>query len=72
MEKQLVINKKTGLLGKVKDPSKLAELAMEMIQNNALRQKLIEGAKAHVLKFSKENTAKNTLRHYREILDQSS
>lgn len=69
---ELVINKKTGLLGKVKDPSKLAELAMEMIQNNALRQKLIEGAKAHVLKFSKENTAKNTLRHYREILDQSS
>ncbi|WP_291723601.1 glycosyltransferase family 4 protein [Bernardetia sp.] len=62
-----VINEKTGLLSPIKDTTSLAENVERMLQNDELRQKLVEGATKHLQHFTKENTAKKTLEIYKEI-----
>ena len=62
-----VIHEKTGLLSPIKDAVSLAENVERVLQNDELRQKLVEDATNHLQNFTKENTAKKTLEIYKEI-----
>lgn len=62
-----VIDKKTGLLSKIKDAFSLAENVEKVLFDEELRNKLIRNATLHLQNFTKENTAKKTLEIYHSI-----
>jgi glycosyltransferase involved in cell wall biosynthesis len=66
---ELVLHQKTGLLAPVKDASRLAQYVLEILENSTQKQILIENAWQHLQNFTKENTAAQTLAHYRELLE---
>ncbi|QSE96379.1 glycosyltransferase family 4 protein [Fulvivirga lutea] len=65
---ELVINEQTGLLCDVKDSNHLTEAVLRLASDNELKQRLITNAKAHIKNFTKEETAKKTLKIYQEIV----
>ncbi|MEQ8925434.1 MAG: glycosyltransferase family 4 protein [Fulvivirga sp.] len=65
---ELVINEQTGLLCAVKDSNHLSEAVLRLASDNELKQRLITNAKAHIKNFSKEETAKKTLKVYQEVI----
>lgn len=64
---ELVENEKSGLLCPVKDVNCLTESVIKLIHEHSLAQKLRDGAHEKVKLFSKQQTAKDTLTHYREV-----
>lgn len=67
---ELIIHEQTGLIGGIKNPSQLAEQVIRLLEEPALVQQLIAGANQHLQQFTKEQTAKQTLKVYQQILDQ--
>lgn len=65
---ELVEHEKTGLLCEVKNVGEVETAVERMIEDNALRQLCADGAKTKVQQFSKQNTAKQTLKNYLEVL----
>ncbi|MAY82666.1 MAG: glycosyl transferase [Flavobacteriales bacterium] len=65
---ELVENEKTGLLCDVGDSNSLSESLARLKNDAQLRQKLIAEAAEKVKKFSKAQTAQDTLAVYRELL----
>lgn len=65
---ELVKNEKTGLLCKVGDSRALSEKLIRLKNDGALRDKLTAAAADKVKKFSKSQTAKDTLAVYRDLL----
>jgi glycosyltransferase involved in cell wall biosynthesis len=66
---EIVIHEETGLLSSVGDYKDLGDLILRIINEPDLRQKLISNSKKMVRQnFSKEITARRTLKVYREIL----
>ncbi|MDB9963858.1 glycosyltransferase [Vicingaceae bacterium] len=66
--KELVENEKTGLLCEVKNVEQLTQAVERMINEPGLRESCSAAAKSKVQLFSKQQTAKNTLKYYLEIL----
>lgn len=64
---ELLENEKSGLLCPVKDVDCLSKNVIRLIHDKALAQSLRKGASDKVKLFSKQQTAKDTLKHYREI-----
>lgn len=64
---ELVIHEKTGLLAEVKDVEALYAFVIRLIKDKTLRDQLVERGLKHVQLFSKENTAKETLKIYETI-----
>ena len=67
--KELVENEKTGLLCEVKNVEQLTQAVGRMIAESTLRENCTSAAKRKVQLFSKQQTAKNTLKYYLEVLD---
>lgn len=65
---EMVIHEKTGLLAPIAHPEELARQVKRVVTDDALRKKLIRGAREKVKDFSKENTAAGTLQAYKEVL----
>ncbi|MFT6947334.1 MAG: glycosyltransferase involved in cell wall biosynthesis [Vicingaceae bacterium] len=65
---ELVENEKTGLLCEVKNVNQIAEAVERMIVDPELRVSCAKNALAKVQVFSKQETAKNTLKYYSELL----
>lgn len=65
---ELIIHKKTGYLGKIKDPQSLAEGVKLALQHPDEKEAWIAGGKARLHLFTRELTAKNTLAAYQEII----
>jgi len=65
---ELIENEKTGLLCEVKNAEQITVAVERMISEPAVREKCAEGARKKVQLFSKEETAKNTLQHYLNLL----
>ncbi|WP_375559140.1 glycosyltransferase family 4 protein [Bernardetia sp. OM2101] len=66
-----VINNQTGLLSKIKDSASLAENVEKVLNDDELRNKLIENAILHLQNFTKEHTAKKTLEIYKNVTHSS-
>ncbi|MGH1363829.1 MAG: glycosyltransferase [Calditrichia bacterium] len=66
---ELVLPEKTGLLCPVKDEACLSKAVHRMLDEVNLAKRLTTGAKQHVQKFYKGETAKRTLEIYRNILE---
>ncbi len=64
---ELVEDQKSGLLCEVKDSDCLAKSTLSLLEDQALVDKIRAEAKEKVKKFSKAETAKKTLKHYREV-----
>jgi glycosyltransferase involved in cell wall biosynthesis len=64
---ELVEDRKTGLLCPVKDSSEISKAVLELIEDTDLAKQLTQQAKVKVKKFSKSETAKQTLVHYKEV-----
>ena len=64
---ELVENEKTGLLCAVKDVECLTKAILRIQNEKGLKEKLTEAASEKVQYFSKEATAANTLKYYREV-----
>lgn len=67
---ELVINKKTGLLRNVKDPSALAEAVCEILKNPQEAKSYVANAFEHLEGFSRSATAAKTLSVYKQILQE--
>lgn len=65
---ELVEPEKTGILCEVGDKLDLAMQLLRLKRDEALRMKLVEGAKEKVQQFSKAKTAQQTLAVYLELL----
>ena len=65
---ELVVHNQTGLLAGVKQPEELANGVITLLEDNHLKHRLVSNARIQSKEFSKENTAKNILGVYREIL----
>jgi len=65
---ELIIHKKTGFLGKVKDPHSLAEGVKLALSNPTEREAWVQGGKERLKGFTRDITAKNTLAAYEEII----
>jgi len=65
---ELVKDESTGLLCPVKAPQALAAAVQRITSDQHLRDRLISQAKLKVEGFSKAETARKTLQHYRQIL----
>lgn len=65
---ELIIHKKTGYLGKVKDAESLASGVKLAIQNPEERMAWVNGGKERLKLFTRDITAKNTLAAYQEII----
>lgn len=65
---ELVKPEQTGLLAEVKNPEQLASGVLRLLDDQSLKQQLVNNAKAMSDEFSKENTAKSILKVYLEIL----
>lgn len=65
---ELVIDHETGLLAPVGDSSILADRIEQILDDAALRRRLVEAAKRLASGFSNERMATNTLAAYRMIL----
>ncbi len=65
---ELIIHKKTGYLGKVKDPKSLAAGVKLALQNPKEKQAWVDGGKERLRLFTRDITAKNTLAAYQEII----
>ena len=68
---EIIHHKKTGLLAPVADAQTLARNVQELIQDTALRERIVNQAYASLSKFSKENMALKTLEIYRQVLGES-
>lgn len=66
-----VINNETGLLCPVKDHEALSLALIQLIDDTLLQDRLVGNAKKHLMKFTKEETANQTLRIYEEVLSES-
>ncbi len=66
---ELVKHQETGLLAPVKDADLLAKHLQKLISNDSLRDKLTKNALKWVQKFSKKETARQTLLSYQELLN---
>lgn len=64
---EIVINEFNGLTTNIQDSEKLSEQVLRILNNNALREKLIANAKEFVKNFSKQEMAKKTLEVYRSV-----
>lgn len=64
---ELVEDQKTGLLCPVKDVDCLSANVSKLLNDASLSQQIIKGASEKVKQFSKEHTAKETLKHYQDI-----
>lgn len=65
---ELIENEKTGLLCEVKNIEQLTIAVERMIAEPLVRENCTQEAKRKVQLFSKEQTAKNTLKYYLEVL----
>ena len=61
---EIVIHEKTGLLASVGDAAGLAAQVVRMMQDDALKNAIIQGATAHLEDFTKEATATKTIAEY--------
>ena len=66
--KETVLDEQTGLSSAVGDAQHLASQLERMVTDVALREQLVGNAYEFVQQFSKENTARNTLDIYKEVL----
>lgn len=64
---EIVKNEINGLTSPVKDPIKLSEQVLRMLNETNMRASLIENAKMFVKNYSKEEMAIKTLNVYKEI-----
>lgn len=64
---EIVIHRQTGLACEVKEHNCLAEQVWRVIKDGELRHELVKNAYELAKAFSKENMAKQTLKHYEEI-----
>jgi L-malate glycosyltransferase len=65
---EIVKHNVNGLLAPVKDTDELVKNVLSIMEDDNLRQKLIQQAREDVKKFSKESMAAKTLEVYREVL----
>ena len=65
---ELIEHEKTGLLCEVKNVLQIEKAVNRMIEDVDLKDMLVKNAKEKVQAFSKKETAKATLAHYRSIL----
>jgi L-malate glycosyltransferase len=65
---EIIRNGENGLLSDVKDASSLAENVQLLLQNESLKNKIIQQAYEDVQHFSKEKMASETLRVYEEAV----
>lgn len=62
---EIVRDGETGLLAPVGNPLELARHVRQMVENDALRKRLVEGATHHLAAFTRSATADATLKIYR-------
>lgn len=65
---ELVTHRETGWLAGVKKPEELAEGVLTLMEDASLKNLLVTNAKIKSETFSKENTAKQILEVYKEIM----
>ena len=66
---EIVIHEQTGLLAGVKDSKALADNILRLVNDNDLKERLVQNAKQQVIKdYSKEHTCEKTIAVYREII----
>jgi L-malate glycosyltransferase len=65
---EMVEHNKTGLLADVKDSKTLAEHVLSLLNNESLRNDLVNNAREKVKFFSKQIMAEKTFGYYEEIL----
>jgi L-malate glycosyltransferase len=66
---EAVIHEKTGLLTSVQNPQQLTEQVIRLVNDTQLRAQLIQNASIHLQHFTKQNTAQNTYKIYKEVLE---
>ena len=66
-----VIDNETGILCPIRDHEALSDALIRLIDDRSLQERLVGNAKKHLMKFSKEETAKRTLSIYEEVLRDS-
>lgn len=65
---EIVLHRKTGWLGKVKQPKALAEGVIALLRNDALRKSTVSGATQKLQDFTKQATAQKTYKVYRTVV----
>jgi glycosyltransferase involved in cell wall biosynthesis len=65
---ELIIHNRTGLLNRIGDVGQLAHSIRKLLTDDELREHIVYHALEFVKDFSHQNTAKNTLSIYREML----
>lgn len=64
---ELIVHGETGFLGRVKDPASLAEGVRMVLSDQRVREKWVSGGKERLKLFTRDVTARNTLKVYTEI-----
>ncbi len=65
---ELISHGQNGMMAERKNPDKLAQYCLQLLEQPELRQKLVHKALHTVQSFSKENMARKVLAVYREVL----
>lgn len=65
---EVIIDKKTGLLGQVGNAQELAKHITSILEDPSLRKSLVNEGYKHVEKFSYQNMAHATYSHYLEVI----
>lgn len=68
---EMVVHEQTGMLAPVGDSTTLTKWVSMLIDNPALKEKLIANASEKVKQFSKEATAMNTFEVYKQVLTEN-
>jgi len=65
---EMVTNGQNGLLCSIKNPEELADAVIRVVQNDEIRESIVQNGRATVQRFSKEKTASETMACYMDIL----
>ena len=65
---EMITNEYNGLLCGIQQPQELADAVLRVVQDNALKELLINNGGNTVLNFSKEKMASETMMYYQEVV----
>lgn len=65
---EMIIHEKTGLLAEIKNADQLANQMLKLLNNQALRARIVKAAYIKLQDFSREQTAQKTIQLYAKLL----